>query len=340
MPAPHTQARTVGGQAYSYDANGNLLSGGRSFTWDPENRPSQIVSGTVTETYAYDADGERISRTSAGTTTIYLQGSWEETTTGAVKRYYLLDQEVVAVRDSAAGNAVSYLHGDHLGSLSVASDAAANGTPQTFTPWGTIKRGGISVTSLNFTGQRLDSGTGLLYYHARYYDPVLGRFLSPDSLIPNARDPQDFNRYSYAKNNPLRYTDPTGHCVWDACVLEAAAVVIAISEGGAMALGTAAIGAGTAASYAAAGGGTAYTTDAAGAIIPDTASAASDQPDAGAEEEQAPSGPTEPYNRKKHYGNTPTKADREAVGGSPDHNPPLVKPGVLQICASARGVVG
>lgn len=69
-------------------------------------------------------------------------------------------------------------------SISVASDAAANGTPQTFTPWGTIKRGGISVTSLNFTGQRLDSGSGLLYYHARYYDPALARFVSADTIIP------------------------------------------------------------------------------------------------------------------------------------------------------------
>ncbi|MBK9943309.1 MAG: RHS repeat-associated core domain-containing protein [Kouleothrix sp.] len=68
----------------------------------------------------------------------------------------------------------------------MASDAAANGTPQTFTPWGTIKRGGISATSLNFTGQRLDSGTGLLYYHARYYDPVLGRFVSADSVVPGS----------------------------------------------------------------------------------------------------------------------------------------------------------
>ena len=102
-------------------------------------------------------------------------------------------------------------------------------------PWGRVRAGGISQTSLNDTGQRLD-GTGLLYYHARYYDPGLGRFISADSVVPGAGpltaaphdataqaawaaggggpgDPQALNRSSYARNNPLRYTDPTGHCI-------------------------------------------------------------------------------------------------------------------------------
>jgi len=44
------------------------------------------------------------------------------------------------------------------------------------------------------------------------YSPFLGRFISPDSVVPGAADPQNFNRYSYTRNNPLRYTDPSGHC--------------------------------------------------------------------------------------------------------------------------------
>jgi RHS repeat-associated protein len=61
-----------------------------------------------------------------------------------------------------------------------------------------------------FTGQRLDSGTGLYYNGARYYDPSLGRFISPDMVVPTFENPQSFNRYSYVKNNPLKYIDPTG----------------------------------------------------------------------------------------------------------------------------------
>ncbi|MFC1941651.1 RHS repeat-associated core domain-containing protein [Chloroflexota bacterium] len=61
-----------------------------------------------------------------------------------------------------------------------------------------------------FTGQRLDS-TGLYYYNARYYNPTIGRFISPDSIIPDPANPQAFNRYSYCLNNPLKYVDPSGN---------------------------------------------------------------------------------------------------------------------------------
>jgi RHS repeat-associated protein len=61
-----------------------------------------------------------------------------------------------------------------------------------------------------FTGQRLDSGTGLYCYGARYYDPEIGRFISPDTIVPDFANPQSLNRYTYVLNNPLKYIDPTG----------------------------------------------------------------------------------------------------------------------------------
>ena len=56
----------------------------------------------------------------------------------------------------------------------------------------------------------LDS-TGLYWYSSRFYDPSVGRFLSPDTLVPDPKNPQALNRYSYVYNNPLRYNDPSGH---------------------------------------------------------------------------------------------------------------------------------
>jgi len=67
-------------------------------------------------------------------------------------------------------------------------------------------------TDFGFAGQRYDSSTGLIYMGARYYDPYLGRFISPDSIVQQRNDPQSYNRYAYARNNPLLYTDETGHC--------------------------------------------------------------------------------------------------------------------------------
>ena len=78
-------------------------------------------------------------------------------------------------------------------------------------PWGTVRPGPNNAlpTGYTYTGQ-LDSGLGLMYYGARFYDGALGRFISPDTIVPEPGNPQALNRYSYVLNNPLRYTDPTG----------------------------------------------------------------------------------------------------------------------------------
>ncbi len=61
-----------------------------------------------------------------------------------------------------------------------------------------------------FTGKELDDSTDLYFYEARYYDPNLGRFIQSDSIVPDPFNPQDLNRYSYVRNNPIIYTDPSG----------------------------------------------------------------------------------------------------------------------------------
>jgi RHS repeat-associated protein len=139
-----------------------------------------------------------------------------------------------------------------------------------------------------------------LYYHARYYDPTLGRFISPDSIVPGAgaltaaphdavaqqawgqgggtpTTPQELNRYAYAQNAPLRFTDPTGHCVGVA----AGADTLLCAIGGAAAAATApawlvpvAIGVG----IIALGAGMAYVASAAVAQQADAAPAADEDP--------------------------------------------------------------
>ncbi|MBC7252214.1 MAG: RHS repeat-associated core domain-containing protein, partial [Anaerolineae bacterium] len=71
------------------------------------------------------------------------------------------------------------------------------------------------MLACRFTGQRLEAGLGLLDYRARFYDPVLGRFVSADTIVPEPGNPQDLNRYAYVRHNPLRYTDPSGYLTED-----------------------------------------------------------------------------------------------------------------------------
>ncbi len=129
--------------------------------------------------------------------------------------HYAAGGQPIAVRNvSSAGNALAYLFSDHLGSTRVAADP--NGTlvaRQSYYPYGAVRTSSGSLpTERTFTGQVSDvDSTGLLFFNARYYDGALGRFVSADSIVPAPSNPQSLNRYSFVLNNPIKYTDPTGH---------------------------------------------------------------------------------------------------------------------------------
>ncbi|MEO7841035.1 MAG: RHS repeat-associated core domain-containing protein [Anaerolineales bacterium] len=102
---------------------------------------------------------------------------------------------------------------DQLGSASVVTDASGNILGENrYYPFGETRiTTGTIFTDKLFTGQREMAGLGIYHYGARFYSPKLGRFLSPDTIVPGYANPQNLNRFSYVTNNPLRYTDPTGH---------------------------------------------------------------------------------------------------------------------------------
>ncbi|MFZ5909217.1 MAG: RHS repeat-associated core domain-containing protein, partial [Chloroflexota bacterium] len=86
-------------------------------------------------------------------------------------------------------------------------------TQQRYLPFGAVRAdaGAITQTDFGYTFQRNLPEAGLMDYDARFYLPALGRFSQPDTLVPGAGNPQNLNRFSYVRNNPLRYADPTGH---------------------------------------------------------------------------------------------------------------------------------
>lgn len=210
--------------SYLYDANGNLQSGaGRSLTFNPFNMPQTVTLGTQTSTFGYGPRLERLTKTvtngAASETTLYIEGLYERRTTGAAttQRYYVPagDRLVAVAVDTGAGPVDYALHTDRLGSLDVITNSlrtAANNLR--FDAWG-LRTDGTATASLltprGYTGHELDSDSGLVNMNARLYDPLLGRFVSADTVLPDPLNLQSVNRYSYALNNPFRYTDPSGH---------------------------------------------------------------------------------------------------------------------------------
>ncbi|MDY7080599.1 MAG: RHS repeat-associated core domain-containing protein [Chloroflexota bacterium] len=131
------------------------------------------------------------------------------------ERYYRLGGAVVGWRvGSGMGNDVYWLHGDQLGSVARVTDEDGEQVlARGYDAWGEATWATGSLTlPLGYTGQQYDVDTGLLYLHARWYYPRLARFISPDTMVPEPGNPQDLNRYSYVRNSPLNYVDPSGYC--------------------------------------------------------------------------------------------------------------------------------
>jgi RHS repeat-associated protein len=182
--------------SYGYDQAGNLTS---------------ASTGGTTTSYGYDGNGIRVSQSSGGTSTNYawdLSGKLPTLLSDGNNSYvYNPDGTPLEAIDSS-GN-VTYYHHDQLGSTRVLTSATGAATnTYSYDPYGTLSGStGTGAPSLGFAGQYTDSGSGLQYLRARYYDPGTGGFLTRDPLEQLTQQP-----YSYAQDNPTNGLDPTGLC--------------------------------------------------------------------------------------------------------------------------------
>mgnify|MGYP001600812842 CR=1 FL=1 len=210
-----------------------MISGaGRTLTYDYDNRPTSIIYNSMALISVYDAGGNRVKKITPNSTTTYI-GQLYECTGGVCTKYVFAGSQRIA---NIKGTDTFYYHTDHLGSSNIITDSGGNKVEDIFYyPYGELKYNSGSVNVKHkFTGQEEDAETGLYYYGARYYDPRLGRFISADTIVPEPFNPQALNRYSYCANNPIIYTDPSGHgwAEWIGAGVGAVIGAIAAEEAG------------------------------------------------------------------------------------------------------------
>ena len=125
--------------------------------------------------------------------------------------YHRMSGRMIGFTRSDSG-VTTWTGSDIVGSTSATRDESGQVATHRYTPFGETRTDGNLDTDHLFTGQILDESSGLAFYNARYYDPAIGRFITPDSIVPNPLNGQDYNRYTYVRNNPVKYNDPTGNC--------------------------------------------------------------------------------------------------------------------------------
>ncbi|MGH3863522.1 RHS repeat domain-containing protein, partial [Actinokineospora sp.] len=205
---------------YTYDNAGStrtrgLPDGNQDLTWTPTGRVNTVATPSSTTSYAYDADGNQLLRRDPGATTLYLHNTElvvnTSTNTVSGRRFYPLPGGAQAIR---TGSGVNYSY--ELATRHNTGTLALNNTAQTptwraNTPYGQPRGTQPSIwpDTHRFLDKPHSTATGLTDIGARKYDQDTGRFISVDPIMVTA-DPQSWNGYAYANNNPITYSDPTG----------------------------------------------------------------------------------------------------------------------------------
>ncbi len=122
------------------------------------------------------------------------------------------DDGILDGEDTQPNQKIVFYHGDHLASTVLETNIQGTVIGRyTYKPYGELLVETGDAPDFGFTGQRYEADFRIYDYGARFYDPAIGRFLGPDSFVPEPGDPQSLNRYSYVRNNPLSRIDPDGN---------------------------------------------------------------------------------------------------------------------------------
>jgi RHS repeat-associated protein len=234
-PGPHAVTATskgpLGPLNFVYDDNGNMMTDGeKNLIWDYKDRLLELTNGKKTAEYLYDYTDTRKkkittdSANSSEPTVVFYIDKFSEIRDGRLIKYVYAATNRIARSDTKPPTVYSlqpsafYLH-NHIGSTSVTVDASCALTEMTaYYPYGILRkktlRSDASAAHYQFTGKERDQESGLHYFGARYYEPVIGRFISVDPLALQTEvkrhKPVQIRSYTYACNNPLAYIDRKG----------------------------------------------------------------------------------------------------------------------------------
>ena len=213
---------------YDYDDNGNMESGDdRTLTWYSFDKLKIINKSGNTRDFYYGPDRARYKQVHNTITKHYIENSLVTVNDpgGSVETWemsiFANGQAVAVVVDSTVTKTTKYLHRDHLGSITGITDLTgttlnvenlsydAFGKRRDASDW---EGAAVGTPSLDrgYTGHEHLDDVDVIHMNGRIYDPTLGRMLSADPIIQAPGNSQNYNRYSYVFNNPLKFTDPSG----------------------------------------------------------------------------------------------------------------------------------
>ena len=215
---------------YTYDANGNQVTktaDGKTETntYDGLNQLIGFTDGETTASYKYNASGLRYEKIVDGQRINHVWDGSKQIIADVIDNQfyeadcYIRGTNLVAKYNYRNGNKSEYTyytqnaHGDVVNLTNADGEVTKKYTYDAFGVEKNIDEN--DTNAFRYCGEYFDAETGTIYLRARYYNPTTGRFISRDSFAGRRSDPLSLNLYTYCKNNPIRFIDPSGHSFKD-----------------------------------------------------------------------------------------------------------------------------
>ena len=232
----------------------SISVGTQTATYLSFDRPSTVTDNGYTLSFTYNGDYGRVKMTKVKNsqtqlTRYYLGGCYEldVKSTGSTEKLYLnggyYGAPAVLIKQGGSSSVYNIIR-DHLGSITHVLNSSGTVMQElSYDAWGRLRNTSTFTPyapysepepylGRGYCGHEHLTGLGLINMNARLYDPLLGRFLSPDPYVQAPEHTQSFNRYSYCMNNPLIYKDEDGEFWWIIAAAAVGGVINVISNSG------------------------------------------------------------------------------------------------------------